>query len=178
MYQRPKYLYSYFLQALDLNLGSFFPVSILKRLTLNFALTFLTDYYKIVPASFLIMSYSFFIAITRQVLKACLAWKQLKVDCSKNILKKKSRGRWHGLLVGYMSVKKLLKTAILLVQERKKGNLCLLKKVGLSTFKEILKKYVYNSTVVFFNVLLFCLKGYAETWDHKKNKTNIDIGKR
>ena len=48
--------------------------------------------------------------------------------------------------------------------ELKKGKLRILKKVGLSTFKEILKKYViaYNSTVMFFNILLFCLKGYSE----------------
>ena len=25
-----------------------------------------------------------------------------------------------------------------------------------------IKKYVYNSTVIFFNILLFCLKGYSE----------------
>ena len=47
--------------------------------------------------------------------------------------------------------------------ERKKGKLHILKKVGLGTFKEILKNYVYNSTVIFFNILLFCLKGYSET---------------
>ena len=47
--------------------------------------------------------------------------------------------------------------------ELKKGKLHILKKVGLNTFKEILKKYVYNSTVMFFNILLFCLKGYSET---------------
>ena len=60
-----------------------------------------------VPAFFLIMSYSFFIAITRQALKAYFAWKQLKVDYSKNIWKEENRG--HGfvcLLVGYISVKK------------------------------------------------------------------------
>ena len=47
--------------------------------------------------------------------------------------------------------------------ERKKGKLHILKKVGLSTFKDMLKKNVYNSTVIFFNVLLLCLKGYSET---------------
>ena len=47
--------------------------------------------------------------------------------------------------------------------ERKKGKLYILKKFGFSTFEEILKKYVYNSTVMFFNILLFCLKGYPET---------------
>ena len=72
------------------------------------------------PAFFLMMSYSFFIAITRQALKAHFTRKQLKVDYSKNIWKEE-KNRGHGfvcLLVGYISVKKkLLKTAILLVQE-------------------------------------------------------------
>ena len=81
--------------------------------------------------------------------------------------------------------KKLLETAILLVQElrikkkqlvfgptlaktlpifgeHKKGKLYVLKKVGLSTFKEMLQKYVYNSTVTSFNIILFCLKEYSE----------------
>ena len=63
--------------------------------------------HKTVPAFFLIMSHSFFIAIIRRVLKAYFAWKQLKVDYSKNIWKEENRG--HGfvcLLVGYISVKK------------------------------------------------------------------------
>ena len=47
--------------------------------------------------------------------------------------------------------------------ELKKSKLHILKKVGVSTFKEIFKKYVYNSTVMFFNILLFCLKGYSKT---------------
>ena len=38
-----------------------------------------------------------------------------------------------------------------------------MKKVGLGTFKEILEKYVYYSTAMLFNILLFCLKGYSET---------------
>ena len=37
------------------------------------------------------MSYSFFIAITQQVLKAYFAWKQVKVDYSKNIWKEENR---------------------------------------------------------------------------------------
>ena len=45
----------------------------------------------------------------------------------------------------------------------KKGKLHIWKKVGLGTFNEILKKHVYNSTVMSFNILLFCLKGYSET---------------
>ena len=44
----------------------------------------------------------------------------------------------------------------------------MLKKFGLSTFKERLTKYVYNSTVIFFKVILFCLKGYSETLNYKK----------
>ena len=47
--------------------------------------------------------------------------------------------------------------------EREKGKLYILKKVGLSTIKEILKKIVYNSTVMFLNILPFSLKGYSET---------------
>ena len=46
--------------------------------------------------------------------------------------------------------------------EHKKGKLYVLKKVGLSTFKEMLQKYVYNSTVTSFNIILFCLKEYSE----------------
>ena len=63
--------------------------------------------HKTISALFLIMSYSFFMEIIRRVLKAYFAWKQLKADYSKNILKEKNRG--HGfvsLLVGCTSVKK------------------------------------------------------------------------
>ena len=42
------------------------------------------------------MSYSLFIAITRQALKAYFAWKQLKVDYSKNIPKEENCG--HGFV--------------------------------------------------------------------------------
>ena len=63
--------------------------------------------HKTVPAFFLTMNYSFFITITRWVLKAHFAWKLLKVDYSKNILKEENRGHCYVcLLVGYMSVKK------------------------------------------------------------------------
>ena len=48
-------------------------------------------------------------------------------------------------------------------RELKKGQLHVLKKVGLNTYKDIFKKYVYNITVMFFNIFLFCLKGYSET---------------
>ena len=47
--------------------------------------------------------------------------------------------------------------------ECKKGKLYILKKFSLSTFKQILLKYVYNSTVMFFSTFLFCMKGYSET---------------
>ena len=63
--------------------------------------------HKTVLAFFLIMSYSVFIAIIRRALRAYFAWKQLKVDYSKNIWKEENRG--HGfvcLLVGWISVKK------------------------------------------------------------------------
>ena len=61
------------------------------------------------PAFFLIMSHPFFIAITRRVLKAYFAWKQLKVDYSSNILKEENHE--HGyvcLLLGHISVKKII----------------------------------------------------------------------
>ena len=51
----------------------------------------------------------FFIAIIWRVSKSYFAWKQLKVDYSKNIWKEENRG--HGfvcLLVGYISVKKII----------------------------------------------------------------------
>ena len=81
-----------------------------KGSTLNFAHTFLTDCCtKAVPAFFLIMSYSFFIAITRRTLKAYFTWKQLKVDYSKNTWKEENRGHsFVFLLVGYISVKKII----------------------------------------------------------------------
>ena len=62
---------------------------------------------KTVTAFFLIMSYSFFIAITRRALKAYFAWKQLKVDYSKNIWKEENRGNgFICISVGCISVKK------------------------------------------------------------------------
>ena len=63
--------------------------------------------HKTLVVFFLIMSHSFFVAIIQWVLKTRFAWKQLKVDYSKNIWKEENRG--HGfvcLLVGYISVKK------------------------------------------------------------------------
>ena len=80
-------------------------------------------------------------------MKAYFAWKQLV----KNIWKEEDCG--HGfvyLLVGYISVKKaqnvgkvasfglMLTLSLLLFGEIEKGKLYILKKVGLSTFKEIL----------------------------------------
>ena len=63
--------------------------------------------HKIVPALFLIISFLFFIAITRRALKAYFAWKQSKVDYSKNIWEEENRGHsFVFLLVGYISVKK------------------------------------------------------------------------
>ena len=49
---------------------------------------------------------------------------------------------------------------------RKKSKLYILKKVkkvDLSTFKEILQKYLGNITIMFFNIFLFCFKRYSET---------------
>ena len=118
--------------------------------------------HKTVPAFFLIMSHSFFIAIIRRVLKAYFAWKQLKVDYSKNIRKEENRG--HGfvcLLVGYISVKKIIENCNSVgagaqnigkvvsfwpnfdpnftnIWRVYKGILYILKKVGLSICKEIL----------------------------------------
>ena len=90
--------------------------------TINFKLcTHISDrlLHKTVPAFYLIMSFWFFIAIIRRVLKAYFPWKQSKADSSKNIQKEKNCGLgFVCLLVGYMSVKKkILKTAILLLQE-------------------------------------------------------------
>ena len=63
--------------------------------------------HKTVPTFFLIVSYSFFIAITWWALKAHFAWNQLKVDYSKNIWKEENCGHsFVCLLVGYISVKK------------------------------------------------------------------------
>ena len=61
------------------------------------------------PAFFLIMSHSFFIAIIQRVLKAYFTWKQLKVDYSKNTWKEENRGHsFVCLLVGYISVTKTI----------------------------------------------------------------------
>ena len=63
--------------------------------------------HKTVPAFFLTISYSIFIAIIRRVLKASFAWKQLKADYSKNIWKEENRdGSFVYPLIDYMSVKK------------------------------------------------------------------------
>ena len=99
--------------------------------------------------------------------------KQLKVDYSKNIWKEENRG--HGfvcLLVGFIAVKKnhwklqfcwcrspTLNLILPIFGERKKYKSDILKKVGLSTFKEILEKYVYNSSVMFLTHYYFAWKG-------------------
>ena len=79
-----------------------------KGSTLGFAHTFLTDCCtKPWPQFFLIMSYSFFIAIIWRALKAYFTWKQLKVDDSKNIWKEEDRGHdFVCFLVSHISVKK------------------------------------------------------------------------
>ena len=43
-----------------------------------------------------------------------------------------------------------------------KGKLYILRKIGLSIFKEILYKYVYGSTFLFLNIFLFYLKKNPE----------------
>ena len=61
--------------------------------------------HKTVPTFFLIISYSFFIAIIRGVLKAHFAWKQLTVDYSQNIWIEQNCGQgFVCLLVAYISV--------------------------------------------------------------------------
>ena len=110
--------------------------------------------------------------------------KTVKSWLFKNYLKgKKSRARYC-LLLGwlYISVKKLLKTAILLVQElikwekqlvfvptstlilpiigeHKKGKLHVLKKLGLNTFKEILKNMYIVAQSCLLTYLYFVWKG-------------------
>ena len=96
-------------------------------------------------------------------MKASFAWKQLKVDYSKNIWKEKNRGQGFVCpLIGYISVKKNIEncnnsvgagahkvgkvvsfgpnlTLIFpILGKREKGKLYILKKFGLSTFKKIL----------------------------------------
>ena len=62
-----------------------------------------------VSAFFLIMSYTFFIEITRRALKAYFKWKHVKVDHSQHIWKEENCGyRFVCLLVGYISVKKII----------------------------------------------------------------------
>ena len=56
-----------------------------KRSTINFAHTFLADCCTKPCRIFSNNEFSFFIAVIRRVLKTYFAWKQLKVDYSKNI---------------------------------------------------------------------------------------------
>ena len=80
----------------------------LKRSTSNFAQTFLTDCYtKLRSYFFPTMSYSFFIAMTRRVLKGYFAWKRLKLDYSKNTWKEENHEHhFVCLFVSYIPVKK------------------------------------------------------------------------
>ena len=110
--------------------------------------------HKTVPVFFQIMSYLFFITITWRVLKAYFAWKQLKLDYSKNIGKEGNRRhgfvswlathQWKKIIENCNSVgagaHKVWKLASFWPNfgERNKGKLCILNKVGLSAFKEIL----------------------------------------
>ena len=101
------------------------------------------------------------------------AWKQLNVDYSKKIWKEENRGhsfvwlwlatyQWIKVIKNCNSVgtgaHKLGKVATFgpiltlifpIFREPEKGKLYTLKKVDLSTFKEILWKYVCNSTFMF-----------------------------
>ena len=90
----------------------------LEKLALNFTHTFLRRcWVKICPV-FSTKSHSFFISIIRRVLKEYFAWKQF---IQKYLKRGKSRARlclpldWL-----HISVNKLMKTAILLVQELRK----------------------------------------------------------
>ena len=57
----------------------------------------------------------------------------------------------------------MLTLTLPILGEPKKDKLDILKKIGLSTFQEILKKYVYNGTAMFLNISIYCVKGYSET---------------
>ena len=56
------------------------------------------------PTFFLIMSHSFFIAITQQVLKAYFSWKQLKVAYSKNTWKEEKPQAPFCLSLGWLHI--------------------------------------------------------------------------
>ena len=59
--------------------------------------------------------------------------------------------------------------------ERKEGKLYILKKVGLSTIKEMFKKFVYNGTAMFLKILPFCLKGYSENLNEINKAKNFSF---
>ena len=132
----------------------------IKLSTLNFAHVSKRLLHKTVPAFFLIMCYSFFIATIWRALKAYLAWKQLKVDHSKNIWKKKSRAQFCSCL-GWLNISEkiielnnsvsagankegkvvfgpTLTLICLIFGKSAKGKFHILKKVDLNTLKEIL----------------------------------------
>ena len=139
-------------------------------------------------------------AIIWRVLKAYFAWKQLKADYSKNIWKRKKLPARFCLFLGFLHISEneLFKTAFLLVErlmeEEKekekvgltltfifpildkceKGKLYILNKVDLSTFKKILKNYVYKSTLMFFNIFLFCWKPSRQFLKHQDRRRNRD----
>ena len=75
-------------------------------------------------------------------MKAHFAWKQLKVDYSKNNWKEENRGQgFVGLLAGYISVKKSIENfnSVGTGVHKVGKSSYILKKVGLSTFKDIIK---------------------------------------
>ena len=95
--------------------------------------------HKTVPAFFLIMCYWFFIAIIRQALRAYFSWKQLKVDYSKNIWKEENRGHsFASWLAKYKLKKNIENYNPVGAGAHYIYKLHILKKFGLSTFKEIL----------------------------------------
>ena len=135
----------------------------LKRSTLNFAHTFLTDCYTKRACVFSNNESFIFYCNNPTSFESIFCMKTVKSRLFKKYLKRrKSRARFC-LTLAWLNIseKKLLKTTILSVQElikqekqlvfgptltlilpifgeRKKGKLYILKKVGLSTFKEIL----------------------------------------
>ena len=155
-----------------------------KGPTLGFAHTFLTDCCtKPWTQFFLIMNYSFFIAITRRALKAYFTWKQLRVDYAKNIWKEENRR--HGFvcfLVSHISVKKIIENCISVgagpqnvggkvsfwpnfqsnywyLESVNKVNYIYWERLVIVHLRRYYNKNVCNCTVMFFNIFLFCLKG-------------------
>ena len=147
----------------------------LERFTLSFAHILNRTLNKNVPAFFPKMRDSFFISIVLQVLK----------EFCRKIVKSKLFEKYFSPLLATYQCKQIIQTAILLLQEFIKyekllvydptltlifrmfgvhgiGKLYILRKIGLSIFKEILYKYVYGSTFLFLNIFLFYLKKNPE----------------